>query len=64
MSKRPTTIAGAAEAAALREMAMRPGVPKPTSYWVRRIALWASATIIITSVIAWAVYYLLQAPLE
>jgi len=64
MTKRPTTIAGAAEAAALREMAMRPGVPKPRSYWVRRIALWTVGILIIVSLIGWAVYYLLQVPLE
>jgi len=65
MTKRPTTIAGAAEAAALKDMAMRPGIPKPMAYWVRKIALWAAVTIIVTSLIAWAVYYLLYlAPIE
>ncbi len=59
MTKRPTTIAGAAEAAALKEMAMRPGVPKPMSYWLRRIGLWAAAVIIVVCLIGWAVYYLL-----
>lgn len=65
MTKRPTTIAGAAEAAALKDMAMRPGVPKPMSYWIRRIALWAAAIIVTVSLIGWAVYYLLYlAPIE
>ena len=65
MTKRPTTIAGAAEAAALKDMAMRPGVPKPASYWVRRIALWASAIIVVTTLVVWAVYYLLYlVPIE
>ncbi len=65
MTKRPTTIAGVAEAAALKDMAMRPGVPKPASYWVRRIALWTSAIIVVTILIIWAVYYLLYlAPIE
>jgi hypothetical protein len=65
MTKRPTTIAGAAEAAALKDMAMRPGVPKPMSYWIRRIALWTTAIVAIVSLIVWAVYYLLYlAPIE
>ena len=40
MAKPPPTIAGAAEAAALKAMALQPGVPKPIAFWIKRIGLW------------------------
>lgn len=64
MAKPPPTIAGAAEAAALKEMALQPGVPKPIAFWVRRVGLWVAMILAIGGAIAWVVYYLLQAPLE
>ena len=64
MAKPPPTIAGAAEAAALKEMSMQPGVPKPTAYWVRRIGVWVAAVLAVGGAVGWVMYYLLQRPLE
>ncbi len=64
MAKPPPTIAGAAEAAALKAMALQPGVPKPIAFWIKRIGLWLALILAIGGAIGWVVYYLLQAPLE
>ncbi len=63
MAKPPNTIAGVAEAAALKEMALQPGVPKPIAFWVRRIVIWLAVVALIGGAVGWVMYYLLQRPL-